>query len=100
MNTIAIEGYEFNGPYTSTDNLYSQSGVYVILTCSTGQWTVIDVGEAGDVKERVGTHNRSDCWKRNNQGTLAVASYYVDETRRMMIEQFLRKKYNPVCGIR
>jgi hypothetical protein len=35
-----------------------------------GDWKVLDVREAGDVKARVTNHERADCWKRNCSGII------------------------------
>lgn len=64
--SINIGGYNFEGPFNNSDSLRSQSGVYVILgsNAGNGNWNVVDVGESEDVKTRVASHDRADCWKR------------------------------------
>jgi hypothetical protein len=74
--SIKIGNYTFNGPYTSTANLEDRSGVYAILCQKEGKNYVVDVGESATVKSRVDSHDREDCWKRNCNGTLAMAVYY------------------------
>ena len=99
--TINIGNHTFEGPFTDTTSLKNQSGVYVVLTRGNqaDSWTVVDVGEAEKVRNRVETHDRKDCWKRNNKGTLAVAAYYCTAAQRMRIEAELRKQYKPACGV-
>ena len=99
---IAIGNYNFGGPFPNTGSLYGQSGVYAILGRRNPQeqWTVLDIGESGDVKNRVECHDRADSWKRQGQTELAVAAHYCDERMRMKIEQELRALYNPPCGDR
>ena len=99
---ITIGKYNFEGPFTSTNDLRKQSGVYAILGRNTDSetWKVVDVGESGDVQERVASHDRADCWKRQGYRLLTVAAYYCGERDRTRIEQELRAQYNPPCGDR
>ena len=53
-----IQGYQFEGPFTTTSTIKKSSGVYVIL-CDE---TTIDVGESDDLKYRLDNHDREDCW--------------------------------------
>lgn len=100
--TIKIGNYNFEGPFTDTASLKNQSGVYAVL-CNSGQGgnqSVVDIGESGEVRDRVENHDREDCWRRNCSGTLAFAAYYCDAGSRVRIESELRKRYNPPCGDR
>ena len=98
--SIKIGNYNFDGPFTNTSNLKNQSGVYAILgrSASSQSWKVVDIGESATVKDRVESHDRSDCWKRKGHSTLAVAAYYCNESQRMRIEGELRNQFNPPCG--
>ena len=99
--SIKIGNYTFDGPYPSTDKLEDRSGVYAIFCQKDGKNWLIDVGESANVKTRVETHDRKDCWKRNCTSTLSVAVYYtpgMQQTGRMAIEQEIRKQYDPPCG--
>jgi len=99
---IRIGNYNFEGPFENSASLKRQSGVYCILgrNSDAEQWKVVDIGEAGDVQERVATHDRSECWKRRGYRQLAVAVYYCDERTRIQVEKELRAQYNPPCGDR
>jgi hypothetical protein len=104
--SITIGRWTFEGPYALTESwrLKDQSGVYVIL-CPTeqNQYRVIDAGESAQVKTRVETHDRKDCWRRNCKGTLYVAVLYtpnLQQPGRSKIEQEIRRQYNPPCGER
>lgn len=92
-------------PRTDTHSLLDASGVYIILTRqkANSQWTVVDIGESGEVKTRVENHDREPCWESHNQGTLAVAVIYKpnqQQAGRKLIEQELRTQFNPLCGER
>lgn len=98
--TIQLKSYPFNGPFTDTAGLHGQSGVYAILEAlpTYGQYKVIDVGESGNVRERVDNHDRKDCWRRHAKGQLSVAAYYCNEATRVTIERELRAHFDPPCG--
>lgn len=102
--SVRIQGLEFEGPYTHTDALLDRSGIYAILTDDpVTTYKVIDVGESGEVKTRIENHDRKPCWTRNNKGRLYVAVLYTpgaNQAGRVEIEQQLRSRINPVCGIR
>jgi hypothetical protein len=96
-------GYTFEGAFESPESLESRSGVYVIW-CKNGEvWTVLDVGESADVKERVKNHDRSDCWARNCRGTIYYSATYTPSAQqpgRLAIEQHVRAVARPPCGER
>ncbi len=96
-------GYQFEGAYTSCEYLRSRSGVYVIWCENGGNWTVLDVGESANVKERVKNHDRADCWSRNCSGTIYYSATYTpnfQQGERMEIEERIRNLENPTCDRR
>lgn len=92
--------YQFDGPYTSTDYLRDESGVYVITTVANGFHKVLDVGESHKVKERVSRHDRSELWQNHKVDTLYVSALYCDGSARMIVEGEIRGTHNPPCGDR
>ena len=99
--------HEFDGAYVSPDSLQARAGVYVIWCKSEDKnedkWTVLDVGETADVKERVCNHGRADCWSKNCSGIIYYSATYTPELQqagRMRIEQIIRGLTNPPCGQR
>ena len=101
---ITISGYNFEGPYTSTDSLRDSSGVYAILTRphANESWSVIDIGESAQVKSRIENHDRKACWNRNNRGMVAAAVLYTPSwtaAQRCSVEASLRDQYAPACGV-
>src|SRR5262249_35243983 len=99
--TITVGRYTFEGPYENTSSLRDNSGIYAIHCRKGGAYYLIDVGESATVKTRVDNHDRADCWKRNCQGTLTVSVLYTpnqQQAGRKVIEQELRKQYDPPCG--
>lgn len=100
--SITIGNYSFEGPFGNIAALRNISGVYAILSrrSHADRYTVIDVGEAGWIQDRVANHDRRDQWSHYSQGNLAVAALYCDEPARMRIERELRVQFKPVCGER
>jgi hypothetical protein len=100
--TITIGNLSFAGPFGDAAQLEPRSGVYAILgrPVAGGNWIVVDVGESGDVRDRVSNHDRKAQWRACGHGTLGVAAHYCSAATRMVIEQQLRRQYNPACGDR
>ena len=102
---VAFEylGYQFDGAYRSPDFLEPASGVYVVWCENGGMWTVLDVGEANDVKERIKNHDRADCWEQNCAGTIYYSATFtpnLQQEGRIDIEKRVRNLTNPPCGRR
>ncbi len=96
-------GYQFEGAFSSPDSLQSRSGVYVIWCRVGDNWSVLDVGEAADVNNRVTTHDRKSCWARNCSGSILYSATYtpnLQQPGRKEIEQRIRTLTNPPCGER
>ncbi|GAA5335981.1 hypothetical protein YIM730264_20040 [Thermus hydrothermalis] len=103
--SITIVRWTFEGPYPlgETWRLQDRSGVYVILDLHPDGYYCLDVGESAQVKTRVETHDRTDCWRRHRGGALYVAVLYtpnLQQPGRSAIEQEIRRQYNPPCGER
>lgn len=98
--SIQIGNYHAEGPFGNAGSLLARSGVYVILGRASQvlNWNVVDVGEAGDLQQRVSCHDRAPCWRGQGHAELAVAAIYADERNRMLIERELRQQYAPPCG--
>lgn len=99
---VTIGNYSFEGAYSDVNSLKNQSGVYCILTKATSNtydYDILDVGESEDVKTRVSSHDRSECWERNKNEGIIYAVYYCNESDRERIESELRRKYHDLpCG--
>jgi hypothetical protein len=100
---IRISQWDFEGPYANTTPITSHSGVYAVLTRrlrSGGDYSIVDIGESRNLRNRLDDHDRRDCWVQNSAGELAYAVYYCDEAARMNIERRLRGTYRLPCGER
>ena len=101
--SISVGGLNFDGPYSSSDSLRHQAGVYAILDRRTDVDYLIDVGESKNVRNRVDNHDRKPCWQMNCRGSFMVAVFYtpgLNEADRVAIEQEIRRQYNLPCGER
>lgn len=102
--TIAITGHTFEGPHPSADFIRHAAGIYVITDArSDGKVYLLDVGESGDVRDRIDNHDRRPCWSRNRQGSLGVAVLYTpgwSDLQRRLLEARIRDQYQPPCGER
>ena len=99
--TITIGSYNFEGPFSNTQALRNESGVYAILGSNApGEFIVLDIGESATLKDRVDRHDRRDQWHQCGYRALSAAALYTDAMSRMRIERELRNLYAPRCGIR
>jgi len=103
--SITIGGYAFDGPHTQTGPVAIGQGIYSILDYRPGAGGpyVLDIGEAGDVRRRLDSHDRKEQWRRNSRGTLACAVLYTTgwtDQQRRDVESRLRQQYAPPCGDR
>jgi hypothetical protein len=87
---INLESYPFTSPGQS-ETLHASSGVYAILgkLNDHGAYTVIDVGQSGNVRECVVTRERACVWRRCNWPVFCTA-YYCNEADRMKIAGALK----------
>jgi hypothetical protein len=100
---IQINGYSFEGPYTTTVSLQDRAGIYAILKLlPNGNYSLVDVGESSQVKSRVATHDRALLWRQCST-LLFVAVLYTTgwfDFQRRAVESQIRQAYAPPCGER
>ena len=101
---MVICGLNFEGPYKHTDKLKELPGIYVIA-CRTKTPTIkdaaVDVGQSENIKVRIATHDRKDCWKKNCGGEVLVYAHYMpgsSEEERTVVEKEIREQLSPPCG--
>jgi len=96
-------GYTFDGAHTDPSLLEARAGVYVVWCKNGDDWHILDVGEAGDVQNRLLTHDREDCWRRNCEGVIYFSATYtpnMPRSGRMRIEATVRAAIGAPCGTR
>ena len=83
------------------------AAIYVIICVDKdGIWKVLDVGQTGELGERIDNHDRKKCWKDNCPNkNIWVCIYKMPSDKytkqdRLDLEKKLRDQYNPPCGKR
>ena len=91
-------GYSFEGWYSINDTLPEVAGVYLI-TNSRGAVSggIVDVGETDNLKNRIPSHERRDCWARNS-GLYLYLHREDNKDQRLAIEKVIRNGNNLPCG--
>jgi hypothetical protein len=105
---MVIEGksgnrYTFHGPFSYTGSIADASGVYAIIDSSINGSYLLDVGESGNVKTRLESHDRRPCWNAKRRGNIQYAVCYTpyqQQPGRMAVEQDIRANFSGLCGDR
>jgi|AntRauTorcE11897_2_1112592.scaffolds.fasta_scaffold02318_6 predicted GIY-YIG superfamily endonuclease len=92
-----IKGYEFKGPFNPATNFKNIGAVYVVTDVNNSP---VDVGQTNDLKSRIPSHERQECWKRNAQGGISIyARVDTSEQNRLQIENIIRNSFKFTCGV-
>lgn len=97
--------YKLQGYFETPSELEPYQGVYVIYDKYNGNYKPIDIGESGNIRERISSHDRKRDWYKMAKGTICYAIRYLkdcDIRMRKEVEQDLRDKYGDknLCGER
>jgi len=93
-----LSGYSFSGPFDSADKLKDDSGVYVVATGESGNWKLIDCGEAPNVKEKISNHERRDCWRGEAvEGQIGFFVKVAEAKGRQMIAEEILREHEFAC---
>lgn len=101
---LTIGGKSFACVKLSEADFKDVAAIYVVICVDAqGQWTVLDVGQSGQVGTRIDDHDRRDCWTRNCKNNIWVCVHTMPSSRftkqdREQLESQLRTQYKPVCG--
>jgi len=100
--TIEIGGHTFSGWWIYIKTLSKMAGLYAIGCEKNKKVKLIDVGESGNIQERVETHDRKDCWEDEcKDGKIRYAQLVTPgktKSEREEIEKEIRDKEDPPCG--
>lgn len=97
--------YLFEGPFM-LENIKNISGIYAIVDYRlNGMYYLLDVGESGELQDRIKNHDRKDQWLQKKQGYIEFYIYYTPYTPkkdRLQIEHGIRAYYGNenLCGER
>lgn len=104
---------EWEGPYTTTDLIPDNAGIYMILSGKPNKggdyppnlYKLLDIGQAGGIKTRLDDHNRTDCWESKKPKDHTIVFKYAlmptktfDRSDRLSVECCIRSKTDPPCG--
>ncbi|MEI8388809.1 MAG: hypothetical protein WCG23_02880 [bacterium] len=97
--------YKLQGYFETPSELESYQGVYVVYDKHNGNYKPIDIGESGDIKARITSHDRKQDWHKKANGAICYAIKYLkgcDIRIRKEVEQDLRDKFEDgkLCGER
>jgi hypothetical protein len=88
-------------------NFADRAAIYVIICVAADKtWTVLDVGQSGEVGSRIDAHDRGECWKRNcPSGNIWVCVHRMPTStftkeQRLARESAIRTATKPKCGSR
>ena len=98
-------GEWFDGPYHTPEEIRADSGVYVVTCGQDPGAAVLDVGQSDDVRERIASHDREDCWRKNCPEDEDLITYWVHymtgpDYKRITLELNIRASAKPLCGER
>lgn len=92
-------GFNFDGPYYSADQVPNIPGVYTVWCQKGNTSTLIDVGQAKDLRERLSNHERKSCWLRHCSGVIYFYTVNISsEPHRLELELLIRYQKKPPCG--
>ena len=104
---VTIGGHPFACYPLASTGFINIAAVYVVLCVAQGgSWTVLDVGQSGELGERIENHSRRDSWFRHcPTGNIWVCVHptptnQFSKEQRLALERSLRQRYNPPCGER
>jgi hypothetical protein len=103
---VTIAGLAFQCVKLPDADFKDIAAIYVILCVidKDGHWQVLDVGQTGELGERIDGHDRIKCWGEHcPNGNIWVCFYPMPSSTyskedRLDVEKKLRSDLNPPCG--
>ncbi|MFP3951395.1 MAG: hypothetical protein ACLFVP_04540 [Candidatus Bathyarchaeia archaeon] len=96
---IPIADYMFDGPYESIEELKDESGVFSVVCVDEGNWYLLDVDHAEEVRTALLSHPREEQWRKYKRGEIRYAVLYTGQSsreKRQMIEVTIRDEYKDI----
>ena len=69
--------YKLKGYFETPLEIEPYQGIYVIYDKHNGNYKPIDIGESGNLKERLSGHDRKNEWKKKAKGSICFAVKYL-----------------------
>lgn len=73
-------------------------GLYLVLKKQTGNYSILYIGQTGDLSERFDYHHQAQCFNRNGKTHIAVR-VEASEQKRLVIETDLIRNYKTSCNL-
>lgn len=104
---LNIGGYPFACVGLADADFREVAAIYAVICVSEDHsWTVLDVGQSGELRQRIDAHDRMQCWEEKCASKniwvcihRMLSSQYTKEER-LKLENYLRQNLNPLCGSR
>ena len=90
--TYTFQVYPWGTPFNPVGAVYT-----VLRQESDGRYTILYIGETGDLSTRFDNHHKQACFDRNRRTHIGV-HMESSSARRLQIEADLVRNYNPVCN--
>jgi len=74
--TVLVGSWEFEGPFTSLDELRCEPGIYAIFASVNDEYELMEMDEAESVREWLHTHDRYFFGNHSSLVKFSVAVYY------------------------
>lgn len=71
--------------------------VYSVLKRNASNFTILYIGQTGDLSDRFDNHHKQSCFDRNGKNHIGVHRES-SESRRFDIETDLVRNYSPICN--
>ena len=99
--TVTLKGasgrsYDFDVfPWGTSFN--AVGAVYTVLKRNTSNFTILYIGQTGDLSDRFDNHHKQSCFDRNGKTHIGI-HLESSESRRFDIETDLLRNYSLVCN--
>lgn len=99
--TITLQGasgrtYDFD-VYPWNTSFNAIGAVYAVLNQNGSNFTILYIGQTGDLSDRFDNHHKQGCFDRHNKTHIAIHPE-PSESRRFDIEADLVRNYSPPCN--
>ena len=96
--SITIGGHVFEGPYTRTEDLLNDPGIFAVIVADGEKGSLIDLGESNNVGKCVASHPDKPRWNQfSSEGKICYAVLYTpvfSQSERHAVEQEIRSQYS------
>ena len=84
--------------YTIGHKLQAKPGNYIFVKIVNNEWVPVYIGETEDLDQRIATHEKRECARRNGASHIHVHLAQGIRQMRLDEETDLRQNFNPACN--